>query len=68
MAPEINKLLTTKEAAERLNITPHALSVWRCTKRYPLKYVKVGGAVRYRLQDIEQFVNSRVRGDDAVCA
>jgi len=55
------KLLDTKQAAEVLGLTPATLDVWRCVRRYPLKYIKVGRAVRYRPQDIEEFINSRTR-------
>jgi predicted DNA-binding transcriptional regulator AlpA len=53
-------LLTAEEAARLLGVTPCTLSIWRCSKRYPLNYIKIGGKVRYRLSDIEQFVESRV--------
>ena len=52
-------VVSEKEAAEILGVTPGTLSVWRCTRRYPLAYVKVGRAVRYRLTDIEAFMQSR---------
>jgi hypothetical protein len=51
-----------KEAAEILGVTPGTLSVWRCTRRYPLPYVKVGRAVRYRVADLERFIESRTVG------
>ena len=57
----IQKLLNTSQAAERLTLTPQTLECWRSTKRYQLPYVKVGRLVRYREQDIEQFINSRLR-------
>lgn len=53
------KLLTESQAAEILCVQPHTLAVWRCTNRYPLKYVKVGRSVRYRLNDIEDFLEAR---------
>jgi len=52
-------VVSEKEAASILGITPGTLSVWRCLRRYPLPYVKVGRAVRYRLADIEEFMQSR---------
>ncbi|MFZ1936148.1 MAG: helix-turn-helix domain-containing protein [Thermoguttaceae bacterium] len=55
-------LLDEKQAAEILNVTPGTLSVWRCTRRYPIPYVKVGRAVRYRLVDLEKFLASRTVG------
>jgi hypothetical protein len=52
-------LVDEKRAAEILGITPGTLSVWRCVRRYPLAYIKVGRAVRYRLRDIEKFMADR---------
>ena len=49
-------LLTTQEAAHYLKVTSHTLTVWRCTQRYPLPYVKIGRRVRYRLQDLQKFI------------
>ena len=36
------------------------LAVWRCTKRYPLTYVKYGRTVRYRRKDLDAFIESGV--------
>ncbi len=59
-------LLTSEEAAEVLGIKPGTLEVWRCTHRYPLPYVKVGRSVRYRPDDLEQFLRERtVHAGDA---
>lgn len=53
-------LLTPAEASAILGVTVDTLSVWRCTHRYPaLKYVKVGRAVRYRLESVEAFISER---------
>jgi hypothetical protein len=58
-------LLDEKQAAELLNVTPGTLSVWRCTRRYPLPYVKVGRSVKYRLADIEAFIERRTVGAES---
>ena len=47
-------LLTPKEAAAVLRLEPHTLAVWRCRRPDKLPFVKVGGAVRYRLGDVAQ--------------
>jgi hypothetical protein len=52
-------LVDEKRAAEILGITPGTLSVWRCVRRYSLPYTKIGRAVRYRIEDLEQFIRSR---------
>lgn len=37
------------------------MSTWRCTKRYPLPYVKVGRLVRYRETDVDAFEIARLQ-------
>jgi predicted DNA-binding transcriptional regulator AlpA len=54
-------LLDEREVAKLLGITVGTLQVWRSTRRYPLEYVKVGGAVRYRPETIEAFIQSRTQ-------
>jgi predicted DNA-binding transcriptional regulator AlpA len=54
-----NKLLTSEEAAPLVGVTPGTLQVWRSTNRYPLKYIKAGRLVRYRIEDIQAFIESR---------
>jgi len=55
---EIDKLLTHKEAAEKLGIVPATLSVWRSRDKGPA-YFKIGAAVRYRADDIDAWVETR---------
>ena len=50
------QLLTPEQAARRLAIKPATLAVWRCTKRYPLRFIRVGRSVRYDSRDIEKFL------------
>lgn len=58
-AEQNNRLLTTQEAAELLDVSPKTLEVWRCTKRYRLAYVKIGRNVRYPSSAIQDFIASR---------
>jgi hypothetical protein len=53
------KLLLPDEAASILGVTSATLAVWRSTRRYPLPYVKSGGKVMYRPEDLEVFIKSR---------
>lgn len=46
--------LTPKELAERWRISPRTLERWRWTGE-GVGFVKLGGAVRYRLRDIEKY-------------
>lgn len=55
----MEKLLTTPEAAELLRIRPNSLEIWRCQRRGP-SWVKVCGAIRYRLADLEAFIERGV--------
>jgi len=52
-------LLSNTDAANFLGITPGTLEVWRCTKRYDLPFYKVGGKVRYNIEDLLAFLESR---------
>jgi len=52
-------LLTPDQSAQMLGIAAGTLSVWRCTRRVDLPYVKVGRAIRYRLSDLETFIAER---------
>ena len=56
-----NELLTEAQAAAYLGLkNPKTLAVGRCTKRYPLTYVKYGRTVRYRRKDLEAFIEAKV--------
>jgi predicted site-specific integrase-resolvase len=56
---EIPKLLTTREAAEKLGMAPQTLTAWRCLGRYRLRFIRVGGRIRYRPADVVEFLQSR---------
>ena len=61
LAQNRNTLLKPQQVAERLGVSTTTLATWRCTKRYPLAYVKVGRLVRYRAGDVEAFEISRLQ-------
>jgi hypothetical protein len=50
-------LLTEAEAAKFLGLKAAIIRQWRLLKRGP-RYFKVRGAVRYKSEDLEQFVKS----------
>ena len=60
----ISKLLSQKEAAAFLGCTESTLQSWRSGDRYKyrLKYIRVGRLIRYRLSDLEEFVERRATG------
>jgi excisionase family DNA binding protein len=61
----IRDLLDEKEAAELLDTAPGTLSVWRCTGRYKLPFLKIGRKVRYRRTDLLAWMESRTRESGA---
>ena len=56
-----NDLLDEKSAAQFLEVAPGTLSVWRCTGRYKIPFIKVGRLVRYRVSDLDAWLESRTR-------
>jgi hypothetical protein len=54
-------LLDRKSAAKYLCVSPGTLAVWDCTKRYDLKPIKVGRAVRYRRSSLDDFLNNQLK-------
>lgn len=59
-----SQLLTRKEAAEYLGTTEGTLAVWSCTKRYGLPFIKVGRLVKYRINDLEDFLTKRTQNGE----
>jgi hypothetical protein len=55
-------LVSPADAARTLGVSVGTLNVWRCTRRYPLPYAKIGRKVMYKLSDLENFVSSRTVG------
>ncbi len=53
------ELLTPAQMAQILGVSVGTLAVWRCTKRYPLPYIKVGRSVRYSRAQGYQFIQAR---------
>jgi hypothetical protein len=52
-------ILTTHQAAIFLNLKPATLEQWRWTGRGP-RFIKIGRSCRYRISDLEAFLESRV--------
>ncbi len=50
-------ILTEAEAAARLYAKPCTLNKWRTRRKGPA-YLRLGGKVRYRLSDIEAFIEA----------
>ena len=59
MAPAIlqpPRLLSRNEAAQYLGIKPQTLAVWASVGRYDLPYIKVGRCPKYRVEDLDAFL------------
>ena len=61
----LNDLLDEKQAASFLTLSPGTLSVWRSTGRYSLPFIKVGRLVRYRLSDLNAWLDNQSRNSGA---
>ncbi|MCK4869669.1 MAG: helix-turn-helix domain-containing protein [Gammaproteobacteria bacterium] len=59
MKKQLQALLTPVEVANLLGIKIETLQIWRCTRRYNIPYVKIGGRVRYKSSDLEDFIQNR---------
>jgi predicted site-specific integrase-resolvase len=58
-------LVDERQAAKILDVAPGTLSVWRSTGRYQIPFIKVGHLVRYRLADLDAWLESRTRATGA---
>lgn len=57
----MEQLLTEKQVAERLGLNVGTMQQWRFQGKGPKYYKFSPKAIRYRLSDVEQFIdNSRV--------
>lgn len=59
------ELLSEGEAAIAIDVSPGTLSVWRCTGRYSLPFIKIGRKVRYRRSDLIAWLENRTRASGA---
>lgn len=59
MNTQVNNLLTTPQAAERLGISVFTLRQWVSQKRIP--FVKLGRSVRYNPADLAAYVAAHTR-------
>lgn len=54
-----SKLISPEELAAELGVPLQTLSNWRHTGRYNLPFIKCGRLVRYRREDVDQFLVRR---------
>ncbi len=53
-------LFTRKQAADFLGVRENTLAVWATTKRHILPYYKVGRLVKYKLADLQAFLENNI--------
>ena len=56
------ELLTREQAADYLGLKAQTLACWSSTRRYNLRFVKLGRCVRYRKADLDRFIEARTVG------
>jgi excisionase family DNA binding protein len=53
------RLLTAVEAAALLRVKPQTMAIWRSSHRHALPYIRVGSSIRYRLSDLQRWLQER---------
>jgi len=56
----MESLLTVAELGARLHMTRSSLAQWRYRGKGP-KFVKIGAGVRYRVSDVEAWLDEQTR-------
>lgn len=56
-----NRLLTEKEVEAEYGINHRTLQAWRVRRSDGIPWVSLGRAVRYRVKDIEAYLESKIR-------
>ena len=64
MNKKISDLMSRKEAAAYLGVTPHTLAVWQSAGRYNLPCIKIGRLAKYNLDHLDEFIRQRTLGVD----
>lgn len=65
--PAPDTLIDGPAAAEMLGVRVQTLEAWRCHRRYPLPYVRIGRSIRHRVGDIAAFIAARTVRPVALC-
>lgn len=58
------QMLRERELAARWSLSQRTLQRWRA-EGYGPPYLSIGGAIRYRLDEVEEFENATKRGGEA---
>ena len=57
----LDPLLTRVEAADYLGVKPSTLAQWASNGSSELTFIKVGRLVKYRVSDLQKFLDYRAR-------
>lgn len=57
-----SQLVTEAQAAEMLDVSVQTLARWRKSARQPIPVIQAEGIIRYRVEAIEHYLQSRERG------
>ena len=57
----LHPLMTVREAAERLRMSPHTIRYWLCSGY--VKRLKIGGRTFIARKEVEELLSSALRGD-----
>lgn len=57
-------LLSPEETAGILGVSVQTLAVWRCKKRYDLRYVRIGSRIRYHSESVQAAIQRGVGAVD----
>ena len=55
----MDKLLTPREVADRIQLDSRTLANWRASGAETLPYLKIGGRIRYAPEDVETWLDSK---------
>jgi excisionase family DNA binding protein len=58
------KLMTRKEAAAYLGLKEQTLALWAHAHRYDLPYYKIGRHAKYKLEDLDGFIERNQQIND----
>ena len=59
------KLMTRREAAAYLGIKEQTLALWAHAHRYDLPYYKIGSTAKYKLEDLDRFIERNQQINEA---
>jgi predicted site-specific integrase-resolvase len=62
MEYKVTSLMKEAQAADFLGIKKNTLACWRSSRLVNLPYIKIGGSVRYKLKDLEQYLEANKHG------